>query len=80
MIKICNACGKEFEASRGNTKYCSENCSELMQKLKKRERAKSLRTAKKISEEKPKTDWEYVVRVCNEQHISYGEAVRRGIV
>ena len=28
MIKICEECGKEFEANRSNAKYCSTECRE----------------------------------------------------
>ena len=34
MIRLCNVCGKEFEAIHPNSRYCSDLCCTLARKSK----------------------------------------------
>ena len=83
MKKKCVLCGTEFEANHGNEKYCSYKCARKLQNSKKLERSRSLRNEAKIKEikdDQPKTDWAAIVKKCNKLNISYGQAVKQGLI
>ena len=64
LEKECVRCGKKFIPKGSAQKYCSVYCRDH----------KDTRPAKE------KTDWVEIQRRCLELHMSYGEAVREGLI
>ena len=76
--KFCQLCGTEFQGANP-AKFCSDKCKEQRRK----ELAIMGREKKRAEAEKKKTggtDWKAIVRKCKEMGVSYGEAVRRGLI
>jgi orotate phosphoribosyltransferase len=76
--KFCQICGTEFQGIK-MAKFCSDKCKEQRKKelaIMNREKKKAEAKKKKNSE----TEWKAIVRKCKEMGVSYGEAVRRGLI
>lgn len=84
IIKICEICGKEFEARDSRKKYCSDECKRkagLMRSMAWRTRKKEIRVVWK-SEKERKLALERKINAqkldefeagAREQHMSYGQ-------
>ena len=76
--KFCQMCGAEFQGANP-AKFCSDEC-----KAKRKTYLANVWREKKRAEGKKKktggTDWKAIVRKCKEMGVSYGEAVRRGLI
>ena len=68
--RICPNCGKEFIPRDNAQKYCAKKCCDMANKAKKQ---KAGRKAEMGS-------WNEIVKQCYENHLSYGEMVRRGML
>ena len=60
----CEWCGKVFKPSTNKNRFCSKACTDRKPSLKK----------------KPGTNWAEIQRKCLGLHLSYGEAVQRGLL
>lgn len=76
--KFCQICGTEFQGIK-RAKFCSDKCKEQRKKD-----LAVIRDELKKAEAKKKTtggtDWKAIVRKCKKMGVSYGEAVRRGLI
>ena len=80
-IGICQQCGKEFEKSRVDQKYCCYECGKTAHN---RRQAQQMREytqkPKPKKQEKKKTNWDEIARICRENGCTYGQAVARGLI
>ena len=76
--KFCQICGAEFEGIK-QAKFCSDECKNK----RKTDLAAVRRDMKRAAAKREKTsgtDWKAIVRKCKKLNMSYGEAVRRGLI
>jgi len=73
MIKTCKICGKEFETTRNNRIYCSNECQERAIK----KRAEKLKLIKNPAKPKRNTmgDLKTIAIEAREHNMSYGQYV-----
>ena len=84
--RICTECGARFTPRDYRQLACCRACTRkrnkrLAKERYRRERAKGPQNPKEpMKNPAAPTDWEAITRFCWENHISYGEAVRKGLL
>lgn len=68
--KICDICGKEFDAKWNHQLYCSNECREYV-KSNRRQKTKPI---------KNKTNWSEIGKLMQRTGKSYGKLVQEGII
>lgn len=85
---ICAICGEAFVPKSGNTKYC-DKCRLGVDKERWREyrEYREIRNAKDRARRRRRKQlptkelsWSDVVRICEENNLSYGKAKARGLI
>lgn len=80
--KLCAICGELYHPLGGNTRYCV-NCRSIAEKRRKEENGDRdmVRARKRQKEGKEaQRTWSEVIRVCEQHHCTYGQAVARGLI
>lgn len=75
----CVRCGITFVPLSGRTLYCDE-CRQIVKKERDRLKNISKKHTQKNLHKKPIMSWDEVIRVCEINKCSYGEAVSRGLL
>ncbi|MPN35133.1 hypothetical protein SDC9_182628 [bioreactor metagenome] len=80
----CTECGTWFTPRDDRQFACCAECqySRKIRVARERYRRERKKAPPKELEQKPAqpTDWKAITRICAEHHISYGEAVRKGLI
>lgn len=81
----CLECGELFIPIHENHKVCGRSCQRARKRKTTKEGqglydAKRMRAAQAAKPTPQKTDWSAITKLCLEHHISYGEAVSRGLL
>lgn len=80
--KLCAICGELYHPLGGNTRYCV-NCRSIAEKRRKEKQGylgmDKARKRQKEGKEAQRT-WSEVIRVCEQHHCTYGQAVARGLI
>lgn len=75
----CQICGTKF-VGRTNSKYCSAECRQSALRDHQRRARERYGKSRRPVKQQDGTDWNAIVKKCNELNMSYGEAVRRGLI
>lgn len=77
----CEVCKEDFTPRSGRTLYC-DKCRPIVKKMRDSEKNKLLMSMRRKTKhkKKPVMSWNEVIRVCEENRCSYGEAVVRGLL
>ena len=82
--RICTECGAEYAPKHAGQKTCGPECARRRHKRRAKERARAAAQAQTLKKPKneptPPTDWKSITRICAEHHLTYGEAVRKGLL
>ena len=77
---ICDICGCDYSPASGNQRYCPD-CQKRAKQLLAQESTVRVKNRKARAErEKTSLTWSEIIKICNDNNISYGKAMAKGLL